>query len=98
MSQFIVQHSTTGWEFVVSLGEPPVILVVAPTSIADDDDRAIKVLATSDTITGEVTHQVMMPEATEEEREMWAAGVSVASLVAATYDDLMQIGVMSDAE
>ena len=83
-------------EYLVALGaEYPVRLTVVPLEI--DDGRTISVIESRDTATDELSHSVLLPDGiTEEERHIWEGGVSVASVVMAGLDALIETGVFSE--
>ena len=83
-------------EYLVALGtESPVKLTVVPLAI--EDGRAIFVIEERDTVTKEVSHSVLMPdEMSEKEYDLWEGGVSVASVVMAGLEGLIEAGVFSE--
>lgn len=73
---YLVQYK--GHEFVVQYGESPVLLVVHPRALEDDDSRGVSVISTRDTESGTETYQLCLPDRNDGEDEMWQNAISVA--------------------
>ena len=75
---YFVNHG--GFDYIVSIHEGgDLCLTVHPLSLNEEDTRAIQVIPTEDTETGDKGHAIRLPEVNDGEQEMWGVGVRVAA-------------------
>lgn len=95
-SYFIIQLGSD--EYAVNMVEdPPAKIAIKPLALGDDDTRTVIVTETVDTDTEEVKHSVIMPdEVGDDEKDIWADCIIIASLVMANMGELLESGVFKE--